>query len=88
MEWKSKPTYFYAHPFTDIDHNYRVFEKDKNNIWVANYTPNLNRYAGYLSSNLRIESYYGDKLKDNCKFPTKEEAMKVCERHYKLLLLQ
>jgi len=87
MEWIPKRFHYEAHPFKDdFDHDYRVFVRD--GFWVANYTPNLNRYAGYLSNRLRIEIYYGDPLKTNCRFPTKKQAMEVCERHYKLLILQ
>lgn len=46
---------------------------------------------GYLSKSLKIEGSFGgheiDQLPE-CQFSIKEDAMLVCERHYKLLVLQ
>jgi len=46
---------------------------------------------GYLSSKLKIEGSFGGHeiiSLPECQFATKEDAIAICERHYKLLILQ
>jgi hypothetical protein len=67
---------------------YRVSYASGNNIpWSSEYSEN-NKIRRYLSNKLKLESYYGYGVPTNCRFSTKEEAFAICERHYKLLLLQ
>lgn len=55
--------------------------------WSASY--HNNEYiAKFISNKLRLEGRYGYGVPSECRFATKEEAMAICERHYKLLILQ
>lgn len=42
----------------------------------------------YIAKNIRLMDLKNGFLREEHKFSTKEEAIAVCERHYKLLLLQ
>lgn len=58
--------------------------------WIAIYNEG-SKMHGYLSDRCRVEIPMGSSglgEKPNCQFSTKEEAMTICERHNKLLVLQ
>ena len=42
----------------------------------------------YIAKNIRLMDLKNGFLREEHKFSTKEQAIAICERHYKLLLLQ
>jgi hypothetical protein len=92
MNWKQFSTFNHWCLTIDNFHYYDVefFPQSYWNGWVVRYKTNKPSSIGkFISKNLKARATNSIQANsDGLLFATKEEAMAVAERHYKLLLLQ
>lgn len=98
MEWKYEsdcldPTSIYVAYMADGVEYHVFWYSGDGSITIGFHPPgnasNEWRDGGYLTRDLRIgQRFRVGQVPKECQFATIEEAQAVCERHYKLLMLQ
>jgi hypothetical protein len=95
MNWIKQGT---RHPDDYISHigdiSYKVILFRKNIVgvdcWCSIFFSDYNstKIGLYITKSIKTDLHTNTGIQEEHKFATKEEAMAVCERHYRLLILQ
>lgn len=72
-----------------VPHKYSVASVKNELYYCILYIINNNDIR-FLTKNLRISdiTIFSNRPPDDCQFATKEEAIAICERHQRLIILQ